>query len=267
LSVLFNADKDGLLNLRGSITQDFREVHATCGLVYTSLKGLKISEGDTFIYMKTEWDLVSMRKVGIQSSGVYSILGYPKGVCNLIDQPYKSVSSLAEVAGIRFDKKEFTDFNFDLPLKNVRLAPLLYKYRQWSLEQNLDDIGQAMFLFVDRRGLVSKTYKELAEGDVFDLKPDVTGFTLNPYAVVDKLRNQYREDPAPRKFSYKQKVTALVGAKVEIQGMLAGTLGGHYKLHVGDKESDALSLVLVRQRFDSSKGMRPWTLTYGVLGV
>jgi hypothetical protein len=91
---------------------------------------------------------------------------------------------------------------------------------------------------------------------------------VNIYSVVDAVRNQYRQDPPPKKVTYGRLVTALVGGKVEMEGMVSGTLGRLYKLYTGEPDLDELDkMVLVRQRYDSRRGVQPWTLTFGRLLV
>jgi hypothetical protein len=267
LSVLFNADENSSQILRGTFTQDFREVHASCSVTFAMEERMMVSPGDTFFFMGGEWDFVSCKRISQQKGEIYSVFGYPKGMSEMIRQSHYSLSGLAGLVGITFDNTS-TDVLFEFPLNGVRLGPLLYKYRYQSIEQNMDDVGRAVFLHVDQRGLVGKSYRSMVTEKVFDLYPGVLGNTLNVYSVEDRLRNLYRQDPVPRKTSYKQMVTALVGKKVEMQGIISGLLGGHYKLHTGESDLDELDkMLLVRQRFDSSRGVQPWALTFGRLEV
>jgi hypothetical protein len=108
----------------------------------------------------------------------------------------------------------------------------------------------------------------LVSENVVDFDPGPLVRTLNIYSVEDEVRNEYRKDPVPRKLSYKQLVTGMVGFKVEVHGVLSGIVGGHYKLRTGEQDLDSLDqMVLVRQRYDSSKGVQPWVLTFGRLEV
>jgi hypothetical protein len=266
LSVIFNGDEGKGQLLRGTLTQDFREVHAVSSLVFMVSEELE-TEGNSYVFMGSEWEVITHRRMSSEGGFVYSVLGYPAGSSKLVSSSYGSLRELANAAGCVFDE-ESEDVPFEFPLNGVRLAPLLYKYRYQSFEQNPDDAGSALFLFLDQRGLVGRSYKSLVSSKAGDFDVGPLSGTLSTYQVKDKLRNEYREDPVPRSWGYKRLVTGLVGDKVEMKGIASGVVGKHYILHTGESEIDDMEkLILIRQRYDSSKGVQPWVVTFGKLLV
>jgi hypothetical protein len=266
MSVLFNADDESSSVVRSALTQDFRAVHSVCWVIFMSLKEVKFSQGNTFIYMNHEWEAVSFKRM-VSTGYVYSILGYPKEVCTVVETSHNNLSGLAASVNIKLAENS-GDPEFEFPLKNVLLGPLLYKYRYESLEQNRDDPGKALFLFYDQRGLFGKTYSDLVKEEIIEFSPGILGRTLSYSFVNDSPAVQYKKDHHPRRYEYKNWLRLLFGQKVDCQGGVYSVIGAHHKLTTGEEDVGKLDkMVLLRQKFDSSKNPQPWALTFGRLEV
>jgi hypothetical protein len=238
--------------------------HSVCWVVFVSGTEIKFQKGDTFMYASHEWEAVTFRRM-VASGFVYSVLGYPKEVCSMVEGSYTSLRGLASALKIKFaDGAE--DLPFEFPLKGL-LGPVLHKLRYESLEQNRDSLGKAYFLFYDSRGLYGKTYSSLGEVSP-KLDPGVLAGALNFSSVTDSMLVQYGQDHAPKWKAYKNWVRELFGRKVECKGVIPALVGNCYLLPSGEQDLDSLDkMVVVRQRFDSRKSPQPWTLTFGHLEV
>ena len=267
MSIVIDLDADSGLLIKGTFIQDFRAVHSTCWVIFKSFERLDLSQGNVFVFRKQQWEAASYRRVEkAPGSYVYSVLGYPWEISTKITELHRSFSELARGLKIPLFHSSI-DYKFETPIRNVTLGALLYKYRFQSLEQN-SDIGNAFFLYYDDRGLVGQSYKDMARagGTVF---PHEEGSNSMRYSlVVDHMRSEYRFDPYPSRYRYKGLMDMLIGAKVEATGILSLTLGNRYLLKTGEDDIDKLSkMVLVRQKFDSTRSQDPWTLTFGHLEV
>jgi hypothetical protein len=264
MSVLFNGDENSSVILQSSFTQDIRMVHSVCWILFASKAEVKFQKGDTFVYASHEWEAVTFRRL-VASGFVYSVVGYPKEVCSLVEGSYTSLKGLASALKIKFADGA-DDLPFEFPLKGM-LGPLLYKLRHESLEQNQDSLGKAYFLFYDSRGLYGKTYSSLSDvSPKFD--PGLLARSLNFSSVTDGMWVRYGQDHAPKWRSYKNWVRELFGQKVECKGVAPALVGNCYILSSGETDLDSLEkMVVLRQRFDSKKTPQPWTITFGHLEV
>jgi len=270
MEIVLNADADPNLIQRCTLTQDFREVHSKCWILCPFPAQADFKEGYGFVYGGQEWEAVSYKRVNREGgSSFLSILGYPKGICSVISTKQKNLSDLASSISTRLVKGS-TNFNFEFPLRNVVLGPLLYKYRYASLEQNANHPELAWFLFYDERGVLGCTYSDLAKSSILEYNMDSTSFMGGSYSFVrDYLVVRYNRDQVPSKVHYKNWIGSLIGDKFDVKSNIPGFMGFRYKITGGDevlfKKYD--KLVLVRQKFDSTKQPLPWTLTFGQLNV
>jgi hypothetical protein len=216
--------------------------------------------------MKHEWEAVSFKQLAA-SGYIYSVLGYPKEICTSVDSLYSNLSGLASAVKVKLADNS-DDPQLEFPLRNVLLGPLLYKYRYESLEQNLGDPGSALFLFYDQRGLFGKAYSALAKEEAIDFNPGVFWRTLSYSSVMDEQAVRYKKDHHPALFTYKNWIRLLLGCKVDCRGAVSSVLGAHHILSTGEGGIDKLDkMLLIRQKYDSTKNPQPWSLTFGRLEV
>ena len=269
MSAIVDFGEDPVIASRMVLIQDFRETHSQCQIVFTTQDRLDFIEGRTFIAWGQEWEAVSYKEVDRDTEYYYAVLGYPVGVCSVIDRKFTNLSSLANAVGVGLEGNS-TDFAIPFPMHNICLSPLLYKLRYESLERNLAHPEQSWFLFYDDRGLISKTYKGVSRGTVLEYDMDVLRSTGGHYYFVrDGLKVRYNQDHHPAKLSYKNYIGSLVGDKYDVKSIVPALIGERYKLTGSnqDKFLDHDKLVLVRQKYDSAKNPLPWSLTFGQLKI
>jgi hypothetical protein len=266
MSVVFNADESLEMVTRVVFQQDVREVHSRCLILFSLPEEVVFGRGDTFIYMGHEWEAVSFKIIRVSSSYMYSVMGFPYGVCERVGRVFRDAASLARGLGSSLVGE---NFEFEFPVNGVSVGPLLYKYRQQSFERYKDDLGRAWFLFFDQRGLVSSTYSGLLAGSSVDFDLDASLYMGGSFSFVrDYMRSEYLLDSVPAAIKYKNLVRLLVGDKVDVSCTMSGVIGGLYNLvSSGDTFHDFGSSVLIRQRYDSGRQSAPWSLTFGKLRV
>jgi len=268
---LINLDENANLVTRASLTQDFRDVHSKCWVVFSLPVDTYFREGSGFTCWGTQWEAISYKKIAV-NEGVftYSVIGYPFGISSVVASKQVSLSNLARDRGVSFDSKVSTDFNFEFPLRNLPLGVLLYKYRYNSIEVNVSDPAQAWFIFYDERGLVGQTYASMARGELKTYDMDMCRFMGGSVSFVrDYQATGYFRDHPPSKHSYKRLISSFIGDKFDVKGRFPAMIGSRYKFS-GEEETLASKynkLILVRQKYDSTKLPLPWTLTFGQLLV
>ena len=269
MSLIVDLDENKLFLQRHSFTQDFRDVHAKCWVLFTWPEEIDFAEGFTFRYLGYEWDAVSYKRVKREDGVFISAYGFPSMVCSFIDKKYDNLSSLASNVGFPL-AKGYTDFRFEFPIHNVLLSHLLFKYRYASFEQHNDHPEQAWFLFVSDRGLIGCTYQELAAKSVLNYDVDVSNFMGGSFSFArDYLMVRYNFDFVPSRVRYENWIGSMITDKFDIKGTVPGLMGFRYELK-GAYESlfkKYDKLVLVRQKYDSTKQPLPWTLTFGQLKI
>jgi len=271
VEILIDLDENSNLITRATFTQDFRGVHSECWIVFSSATDLVFREGFGFLCWGTQWEAISWKKISTSdTSYTYSVFGYPCGICTVITSKHVSLSSLARGQGISFDSKASTDLKFEFPLRNVPLGVMLYKYRYDSIEENISNPAQAWFLFYDERGLVGNTYASIARSSIQTYDMDLSRFIGGTMSFIrDSFHVNYRRDHPPAKIGYKNLISSFIGDKFDLKGKVPGIIGARYKLKGAEEEvfSKYGKLVLVRQKFDSTKQPLPWNLTFGQLLV
>ena len=269
MGVIVNLDENPNFVSQSTLTQDFRETHSRATFIFISPEKFEFGEGDTIQAWGFEWEAVSYKEVDRGSEFFYSVLGYPVGVCSVVDKKFLNMSSLANSLGTRLEK-DSTDFDIPFPLHNILLGPLLYKYRWESVEHNINNPDQAWFLFFDERGLISKTYSGMSRGSIMEFDMDMLSDVGGHYTFIrDALKVRYNNDHYPSPLSYQNYVGGLIGDKYDITGVIPGAVGERYKLSGTEenKFSKYDKLILVRQKYDSKKRPLPWVLTFGQLEV
>jgi len=268
VDVLINLDENANLITRASFTQDFRDVYSKCGVVFSCSKDLNFGEGVGFICWGIQWEAVSYKKVIINDSYTYSVFGYPCGVCSIVSSKHDSLSSLARGRGIHFDSKVSTDLKFEFPLRNLPLGVLLFKYRYSSIEENATNPSQAWFIFYDDRGLVGQSYASMARSSVQTYDMDLSRFMGGSMSFVSDYQNvNFLRDHHPARHSYKRLISSFIGDKFDVKGRFPGIIGARYKLSGAEEDLFAKygKLILVRQKYDTTKLPLPWSLTFGQL--
>jgi len=271
MEVLIDLDENANLITRASLTQDFREVHSKCWIVFSSSEDLVFREGVGFHCWGTQWEAVSWKKIIVSDNAyTYSVFGYPCGICSLVSTKHVSLSALARGNNIQFDSKVSTDLKFEFPLRNLPLGALLYKYRYSSIEENITDPAQSWFLFYDERGLVGQTYASMARSNVQTYDMALSRFMGGSMSFIGDYQHvNYLRDHPPAKHSYKKLISSFIGDKFDIKGRFPAMIGSRYKLSGAEEEvfSKYDKLILIRQKYDSTKLPLPWSLTFGQLLV
>jgi hypothetical protein len=263
VAVLFNVDENISSVIRAAFVEDFREVHASCWLIFSHARLLDFRMGETVVFLGLEWEAVTYKRIKQGENYVYSVMGYPKAACTLVRSGYRTLSEMAMGLNIKLFP-DSVDCIFKFPARNVYLGPLLYKYRFQSFEENRDNPGRAVFIFYDQRGLVCIPYDSISSTGYGDFAP--RSMALGYSFVRDDLLSDYRAGSQPSRIRYKGWMQKIVGDKVEVQGNVAGAIGRQYALHTGEEDLDGLSgMVLVRQSLDTAKQPRPWNLVFGRL--
>ena len=269
MEILFNFDENSNFVKRSTFTQDFREVHSKCWVMFPFPEQLDFVEGFGFVYRGQEWEAVSYKRVVSGGSSYLSVLGYPRSICTYIDKKHENLESLAKAVGAVLAPGS-VNLKFEFPLRDILFGPLLYKYRFESLEQNADHADQGWFIFYDSRGLFGCSYSELVGGETLKYSTGSNAFLGGSYSFIrDYLVVRYQRDHPPSKVNYKNWIGSLVGDKFDLQAVIPGIIGAKYELSGGDEAlfSKYDKLILVRQKFDSAKQPLPWVLTFGQLCV
>ena len=266
MGILVNFDENNVLIEASEFRQDFREVHSFCSFRFKFQENLDFSAGNTLLYLGHEWDIVSHKRTGLEGAYSYDVLGYPRGSSSLVTEKFISAHALAR--GMKVEIADGSvDYSFDFPLRNILLGPLLYKYRWESIEKNLNNLKDALFLFYDFRGLMCRTYGSIKDdpGKVF------TPLSSGTFSFVRGRDNFfYNLDSFPSRFRYSNVIGNLIGDMVEYNSMenLGFIVGNRYTLDTGDKDLKNLDkLILVRQTYTYKKSPFPWTMTFGQLEV
>ena len=265
MQLVINLDENSNFVSKCIFIQDIREVCPKCCVTVMLPERVGFIEGYCFFYMGVLWDVVSYKEISRGTEFIYSLMGYPASICKRVISKYVDVSSLASGLGLHFGSDYYTNFEFEFPIHNVPLGVLLYKYRKASFEKYFRDPAQAWYLSYDMQGLVSCTFRDLLSSDVIEFPLDAVLFAGGHYTFVrDYLNIRYTVDHPPSPISYKSWMMHMIGDKFDVHTNAGGVLGFKYILTNGDEDlSEYDNLILVRQRYDSSKGSSPWTLTFG----
>jgi len=270
MEVLVDLDENTNLITRASLTQDFRNVHSKCWVVFSLPEDLGFSEGVGFNCWGTHWEAVSYKKIIGDGFFTYSVYGYPCGICTDVTSKYDSLSSLARNQNIHFNSRISTDLKVEFPLRNIPLGALLYKIRYSSIEENVDDISKAWYLFYDEQGLVGNTYSSLARSEVETYDMAMCQFMGGSTSFIRDYQNvNFTRDHRPARHGYKNLISSFIGDKFDIKSRFPGKFGHRYNLKGAEEDvfSQYDKLVLIRQKYDSTKVPLPWTLTFGQLLV
>lgn len=248
---LVNFDEHKSAVVSYNIKDDFRNVCRVMNIKFFSPTQLMFNDDDStwFRFADSDWNPIKIQETTNKTDWGYEIKAVPKGALTRIDRKITNTNELASILGVQLVGKPM---NLPMNLIGQDLLNICSRARSQSLQLNMNDFQNALFIYFDNTVLISNTLGSIFNdnGKVYE---QVSNFIEGTTLFDSRLERRHNvEVIEPNYKTPNDIINSHIGQNILIQSSVSAKLFNVYSINFGDR-----NLKMVCTKIEMNSDLKP----------